>query len=343
MPLIRIVLADHDFMYINHLAQWFIENKPSQFQISVFTEKESFDRFVSENGDRIDIILAAEDFLVDNVRQNIESVVLGQAVRLSGLPSVEKYQPAPSVCSEILSILSDSVTGAEKWLSTGKSRLIACFSTNTCLKSALAIMLASLSNDYVYINFESFPFYTLSDNVQDYGKNLSDILYHIKSRKSNPVMALESAVVTGAGPCSFIPQLDNPRDLWELTDNEIDDLTETLKSWGHFSKVIADLECNTGLVTMKMLEAASNILIPFDRTNQHQVPGIKNFLKSINGLNNEKVRWVFCGKSDELRLPEEPGNLFELPWLNGSIPVSCGFSIDSEMKNRLADLLENLG
>ena len=34
---------------------------------------------------------------------------------------------------------------------------------------------------------------------------------------------------------------------------------------------------------------------------------------------------------------------FELPWLNGSIPVSCGLSIDSEMKNRLADWLENLG
>jgi len=42
VPLVHLVLADHDFEYINRLAQWFMENKTDRFSVSVFTEKESF-------------------------------------------------------------------------------------------------------------------------------------------------------------------------------------------------------------------------------------------------------------------------------------------------------------
>lgn len=59
--LVHLVLADHDFEYINRLAQWFMENKADRFSVSVFTEKESFKKFVSANGGKIDVILASED------------------------------------------------------------------------------------------------------------------------------------------------------------------------------------------------------------------------------------------------------------------------------------------
>ena len=60
MPLIHLVLAGSDFQYVNRLSQWFIENKSSQFQISAFTEKESFLNFLSQSENEIDVILAEE-------------------------------------------------------------------------------------------------------------------------------------------------------------------------------------------------------------------------------------------------------------------------------------------
>ena len=269
----------------------------------------------------------------------MESIVLGQAVELTDLPAIEKYQPAPSICSDILSVLSNNQTRAEKWFTFGKSHLIACFSTNIYLKSTLALLLSYLSTDYVYISLDSFPLYKIGENFQAYNKNLSDILYHIKSQKGNPVIALESAVFTDSSNINFIPPLDNPKDLWELTDNEADIFIEALTSWGHFSKIIADLECNTGPITIKLLEAASNIFIPFDKTHLHQIPRIKSFLNSIRGLNSDKIAWIFCGRNEEILLSEELDNLHELLWLNESIATMDGFSLDTDKRRQLEGLL----
>lgn len=333
MPLIHMVLADHDYEYVNHLAQWFIENT-RQFQISAFSEKESFGKFISENKSKINIILAAEDFLIDTGACNVIQVVLGQAAKLANLPAIEKYQPAPSICSNIMSVLSTNQAEAEKWYAAGKSELVVCFSMNTYLKSIFALLLSFLSSDYVYINLDSFPHCAIDEYYQAYNKNLSDILYHIKSQKGNPVMALESAVITGINRINFIPPLDNPGDLWELTGDETDIFIEALKSWGHFSKVIVDSECNLGPATIKLFEAASYIIIPFDKTNTHQVTRAKSMFNSITGLNPDKVRWVYCG-SEEIFLSEELKNCHEIRWINTSIPILNGFALDSYKRSQI--------
>lgn len=338
MPPINLVLADFDFEYVNHLAQWFIENKPHQFKLSVFTSKESFEKFF-ESKNNVDIILASEDFLIENIQQNAICIVLGQAVKMSGIACIEKYQPAPAICSDILSVISNSQHKAKNWYSSGKSDLVVCFSPNTYIRSTFALLLSALSKDYVYINLESFPLYMV-ENIQTYNRNLSDILYHIKSQKSNTVMALESAVITNRNHINFIPPLDNPRDLWELSETEFDVFIEALMCWGHFSKVIIDSECNTSPSTIKLFDAASFIVVPFEKTQINQIPRLKNMLNNIPGLDSEKVRWVLCGSSEELFSSEEMSNLYEFPWVRAYASDVNGFSLDPCEKNQLESLFK---
>lgn len=338
MPsLIHMVLADNDYEYVNHLVQWFRENKSDSFQISAFTEKESFQKFISESKNKIDIILASEDFLTENASGHGIPIVLGQAVKLNDLPSIEKYQPAPSVCSDILSVISVNKNEVKKWFGSGKSELVACFSPDIYIKSTFAMLLSAVSQDYIYINLESFPFYIMDQDFQSYSKNLSDILYHIKSRKGEPVMALESAVIEGNGQISFIPPMDNPGDLWELTDEEQDIFIEALKSWGHFSKIVIDTECNTGPMTIKLFEAASCIIVPFGKTHAGQIQRIKNMLESIRGLDTHKVKWVFCGNGEESFLPDLD-NCYEFRWLSAAMPGWGDFAADPDKKRQLEAL-----
>lgn len=340
MPLVHLVLADHDFEYINRLAQWFMENKADRFSVSVFTEKESFKKFVSANGGKIDVILASEDFITDIPANNgTTAILLGQALRIKNLPFVEKYKPAPSIYSEILSAVSASPAEAEKWNSGGKSDLVVCFSTNMYLKSVFAILLCLTAKEHVYVSLESFPFNTMEEDIY-FNKNLSDVLYYIKSRKGNPVMALESAVITREN-LSFLPPVDNPLDLWELTNDETDTLIEALGSWGHFSRVIVDPEVNAGSLTVKLLKAASCIVVPFDKKHMHQIPRMKRMFSGILGQDLGKVKWVNCGNSGTV-YPEELDNYFEITWIDESIlslPSLSDLSLQRFQRKNLEDLL----
>lgn len=338
MPLFHLVLADYDLDYVSHLAQWFTENKPHQFRISVFTENESFARFISENREKTDIILAAEDFLVNCETDKNISVVLGQASKLSDLRALEKYQPAPAIYSEIMTILSDNRNESVKWPSSVKSELVVCFSSNIYLKSVMALLLSALSREHVYINLESFPFYIMEENFHNYNKNMSDILYHIKSGRDNPSMILESAVIAGDS-INFIPPLDNPGDLWELTGDETRTFIEALKSWGRFPKIIVDPELNAGPAIIKILEEASVIIIPFNRKHMHQLPRIKNMLEGITGMDPGKIKWVCCGSS-EAPVSGEFEYFHEISWINENIPFSLnGLALDQFRKRQLEELL----
>lgn len=336
MPLIHMVLADSDFQYISHLSQWFIENKSYQFQVSAFTEKESFLNFLSQKDNEIDIILAEEGFLVEYPNLSDSCVVLGKAIKLTNIQTIEKFRSASSICSDVISIISKKQNDSTKWSMSGKSELVICYSPNLYLKSSIAILITLLTTKHVYVNFESFPFFELDNSYQAYSKNLSDILYHIKAEKGNPLMMLESAIATSSDQIQFIPPVSNPTDIWEISKKEMDIFIEALTTWGHFSRIIVDIECNTSPMIIKLLEASSSIIIPFDKTQKHQIMSLNNILNSILGKYNDKVKWVCCGDCAEKLIDVE--NYFQFPWLNACSTEFTGFSLDTYKINQLESL-----
>lgn|GEM_PF-650849 len=341
MSPLHLVLADRDYDYVSHFARWFAENKSGQFRVSVFTEPESFRKFISESDEKIDFILAAEDFLTNTEVKNVTTAVLGYNTKLENLPAIKKYQPAPVIYSEIQSVLSENSAETGYMYTPGRSELVVCFSPSIFLRSAFALLLTVLSENHVYISLESFPFIAMDVNSSSCGKNLSDIFYYIKSRKGNPVMALESAVVSN-GNMNFIPPLDNPSDLWELTNEEIQVFIEALRSWGNFSKIIINSDCNTGPATMKFLENASYIMVPFNKKHMHQVPRLKNMINRIPGSGG-KVIWIFCGNDDGILIPDIE-NCHIISWIDESIlSYTDNINLDPPRMNQLENLFSKHG
>jgi len=315
MPQINMIIAGRDEEYVKNLANWFMEHRTHQFRISVFTEKESFENFCRNENETPDIILADEAFLCADLETNNNIIILGESrsEKYIKLKHIEKYQPAPGIASSILTIMSEygKVSG---WNKPGKSEIIVCLSPDQALKTTFALYLAYACKDAVYLNFESFPFYRLLPEKSFANKNLSDILYNIKSSKGNTGIALDSAVYTDYTGLNIIPPIDNPNDIWELTENEMDALINSLKSWGHFKTVIADIELNAGPYTAKWLDAASTVFVPISPFLMHQKQRVNNMINSLSGTESEKVKWIQTMPFDSESF-EEPDRICYIPEL----------------------------
>ena len=291
MPQINMIIAGRDKEYIINLANWFRENKPQQFRVSVFTEKESLANFLLNEDEIPDVILAEEAILCSDIEKNNNIIILGESCGEKYNEHIEKYQPAPGIASAILSALSECGK-VPKWDKPGKSEIIVCISPDPALKSTIALCLALAYEDAIYINFESFPFYRFNPEKSFTNKSLSDILYHIKSLKGNTGIALDSAVYTDYSGLNIIPPIDNPSDMWEMTENEMDELIKSLKMWGHFKIIIADIELNAGPYTAKWLEAASMVFVPLSPMLLHQKQRVNNMINSMASTASKKVKWI---------------------------------------------------
>ena len=334
MPLVHMVLADADAEYVHRLAQWFRENKPRQFQISAFTARESFANFLQSGNPQADVILLSEQFLTPELMDTGNLIILGSPV--AGLPSVEKYQTASSLCSAVLSQMSGWQPVRPEFGNNGNSSIIACFSPDLRLKSTLALWLARMSQDHLYVNLEAFPAYSLQNEAE--GKTVSDIFYHIKAAKGNLAIALESAVCTSGG-INHVPHMDNPGDLWELTDKETGILAETLLSWGRFSNIITDVEFNTSPRTLHWLELAYCVIVPFTAEHHEQILRMKSMLAALPGAGTDKYRWVLAGANHNERLKDQFESLFWLPWLQ-ELPQQFGaLSLEKQAFEQLKALL----
>lgn len=340
MPLARMVIADCDEEYIRRLTLWFRENKPHQFQITAFTEKESFDKFLRENDSETDVILIGEKFLNPDLLQRGNVILLGSPSALyPNLHCLDKFQPAPVLSSGILALMSAWTNELPALRRSERSELIVCFSPDQRLKSAMALSLARGIPGCLYICFDSWPFYPLQPDTNQSFRNLSDVLYHIKASRGNVAFALESALYSDSSGINYIPPVDNPKDMWELSEKENGQFIESLLSWGRFPIIIADIECNAGPRAMQWLEAASHIILPVPVSLWHQAGRLENMLENL------PIRIVSVGRGFDnfpggIGLSGRDGAIYKhLPWLEEFQYDWKNYSMDGSMIKQLEELL----
>lgn len=335
--MIHMVLADREEEYVRRLTQWFAENKPCQFRISSFTEEDSFNRFLQSGEAEADVFLIEEYFLTKALSGKENLILLGGG-SVSEIPSVGKYQPASSLCAAILSHMSEWHKEMPKWGNTGKSDIIICFSPDQPLKSTLALHLTMASEDNLYMNLESFPYFTLQA-APHCSRGLSDILYHIKASKGNLTIALESAVCNTEQGMNFIRPMDNPRDLWELTGRETEIFGQSLISWGRFSEIILDVEFNTGPSMISWFDFASRIIVPYTAVHSRQIIRVKSMLESLPNMKPDKLRFVLAGQGSEPFLQSDADHFYSLPWLEAFPESSTDFCPSGSVAEQLRTLL----
>lgn len=265
------VLSDE--MYSNRLSDYISRHKNTFFEFMVFTCTDSVEEFVKL--DKIDILLADDKMAgnlphVENIRKVI---VLSDGGCLTGqkYPVIFKYQPAGHILKEIFEQAADddNIPGISSINSSKNPELIAVFSpfggagTSTYAENLCSSMAGN--NRVLYINLEIFDGFAEFDrtveNQRKYVRGMSEAVFYIKQRKDKLIFRLESIINQNKNGYSYILPVEDFRDLYSITPEDMEFFTNVLGRETLYDKIVFDI----GYVnesSLKLLGICDVVILP---------------------------------------------------------------------------------
>lgn len=247
---IRLAVLDKDFNYLSRLSNVFGVKYADKLQIYAFTDVEAAMQAVIN--DRIDILLAADQFEIDfkqlPQRCGFAYMVESQDVEsINDKVAICKYQRADLIFRQILSIYSENagnVSGIKYGDDNCKLMAFAPVSGGvgaSSMAAAAAMRFAAMGKKVLYLNLEKLG---ASDVFfQGAGQfDMSDLIFAIKSKKTNLSMKLESCVKQADNGVYFYAPTKIALDMMELGTEDIIKLITELQIAGIYDYIILDLD-----------------------------------------------------------------------------------------------------
>lgn len=270
---IKLALADNDDQYINRLINHFTANYSDKLEIYSFTDVEPLIEFIKKNP--VDVMIATEAFGVNTkeIPAKIAFAYFSDSSdidMIGGQKTICKYQKADLIYKEILSLYSEN-SDNDIIFKTGKlegSKIITFLSSSggvgsSTIAAAYAINLARKGKKVLYLNLEQFgsskAFFTGKGNF-----NFSDVLFAIKSKKSNLSMKLESTVKHDETGVYFYDECKTPLDISEMTEEDLKKLIDELQIAGLYQYVIITINSTLSKQTTKVLNESGLIILISD-------------------------------------------------------------------------------
>ena len=240
MMKIKLAILENDTSYLSRIVSVFGTKYADKFQIYSFTDQEvALDTLESA---KIEVLIASDFFDIDfkriPKRCGFAYFVDSQDVEtLNDRRTICKFQKADLIYRQILSIYSENA-GNISGLKFGddSSKIIVFESVSggsgaSTVAAAAAIHFASKGQKTLYLNFEKFgsadAFFKAEGQF-----NMSDIIFALKSKKTNLAMKLESCVKQAESGVYFFSQSAIALDMMELTPDDTMTLISELQLTG---------------------------------------------------------------------------------------------------------------
>lgn len=265
---IRVAVLDNDQIYLDRFVSAFSAKYSDKVELYSFSNLEIALDTVATN--RIDIFVASENFAIDP--SNIPSkCVFAYFVDNSGIDSYNncsaicKFQKADLIYKQFLSLYSEKAGGISSLKLDDDSTKIIVFSSpcggvgTSTVAAACAKHFSDNGNNVLYLNLEKFGsadvFFT-GDGQFD----MSEVIYALKSKKTNLSMKLESCVRKDACGVSFFAPTAIPLNMLELTNEDIIRLIEELKLTGSYNYIIIDVDFGFDSNHQKIYKLAHSVV-----------------------------------------------------------------------------------
>lgn len=250
-----LAIYDSDLVYATRFMEFFEKRKDFDFEISVFTRKDSLEDFLKEH--KIEILLLGEGFLPEEIpKENIKYIYgLSAHPRKEkdiGYPNVFKYQRAGEVMSEIISDYTRKEN--ETKVSSGSKDMcvISIFSpipdiTKLTFAWSLALILSEKKKTlFIPLDFLPVPIISSSDNSN---QAISELIYYLKDNNPNIITKMNS-LLRYIGGLSYLSGLTLGLDLLSIGREDTGRWIEELKAHTDYEAVVFYL----GLYTDSILE-----------------------------------------------------------------------------------------
>lgn len=265
---IKLAILDNDVNYLNRIVAAFGTRYAEKFEIYSFTESEiALANLVSA---KIDVLLADDSFDIDTTQlpRKCAFAYLVETMdidTLNGHQTICKFQKADLIYKQILSVYSENagnVTGVRVEDASTKIILFTSASGgvgSSTMAAACATHFATQNKKTLYLNLEKFG---SSDAIfsAEGQFDMSDIIFALKSRKTNLQLKLESCVKQDSRGVYFFSQTKIALDMLELKTEDVLQLITELKLAGSYDYIILDTEFDLDKNTIEIYRKAHAIV-----------------------------------------------------------------------------------
>ncbi|MBR4733732.1 MAG: chromosome partitioning protein ParA [Lachnospiraceae bacterium] len=265
---IKLAILEKDSVYLNRLVAAFNVKYADAFEIYSFTEKQNAVSALDER--KIDILLSSDNFDFEN-EAIPKRCTLAYLVDSTDIESynehraIGKFQRIDLIYKQILSIYSENAKNISlAVLGDDKTKVISFQSVSggcggSTMAAACAIHFAAAGKKTLYLNLEKFG---VSDSffAAEGQFDLSDIIFYLKSKKSNLALKLESCVKQDPRGVFFYSDCKVALDKMELGTDDILLLITELKLTGTYDVIVLDLDFSLAKDGMSILNRSNAVV-----------------------------------------------------------------------------------
>ncbi len=247
---IKLAILEKDQSYLNRIVTAFNMKYFDKFEIYSFTDEGI--ALSTLESTRIDVLVASDafDININSIPKRCGFAYFVDSVdvyTVNEQRAICRFQKADLIYKQILSIYSENasnVSGVK--FGDERARVFAFCSVGggvgaSTMAAAAAINYASKNKKTLYLNLEKFG----SSDVFFSGEgqfDMSDIIFALKSKKTNLPLKLESCVKQDNSGVYFYAKSKVALDMHELNGDDIVRLISEIKLTGSYDYIIIDMD-----------------------------------------------------------------------------------------------------
>ncbi len=270
---IKLAIFESDAGYLHRLVPMLSSKYAEELEIYSFTDAAAAMACLEEK--KIDVFLASEHLVIDfsEIPKRCGFAYLVESLdidSINGHKAVCKFQKGELLYKQVLSIYSEhmpNVTGISGAQNGAMKTIVFCspsggVGTSTAA-AACAIALTNSGYRVLYLNAEV---YGEADNYFscDGQFDFSDVIYAVKSNKTNRAMKLQSTVKQDVSGVYFYSSVKIPLDMMEMKMADYVTLQEELMHIGAYDYVVMDMEFPRKQAEFQFFEKCNSIVIVTD-------------------------------------------------------------------------------
>lgn len=265
---IKLAILEKDDRYLNRMVSVFGTKYADKLEIYSFTDEKI--ALSTLNSSRIDMLIASDAFEIDF---NMIPKRCGFAYFVDSADvdtvnekhAICKFQRADLIYKQIISVYSESAGNIARLKIGDESTKVIIFSSpnggvgTSSVAAACATHYAISGKKALYLNLEKFgssDTFFFSEGLFD----MSDIIYALKSKKTNLSMKLESCVKQDNNGVHFYSQSKVALDMLELSTDDMIQLISELKLIGMYDYIIVDMDFSMSKDVMKVYKQAHAVV-----------------------------------------------------------------------------------
>lgn len=265
---IKVVILDQDENYKNRLI--------SNFQIKYADKLELYSFSVNEHltenlkASKADIILLDDELGISAKEISKEQIVvyLSKTMdieELEGIPAICKFQKIEMIYKQILGIYAENVSNMKLKSGNTSGRILLFISAQggsgaSSVAASYVLRSANRGRKVFYLNLELLgctDLYFFGDGIMSF----SDIIYALKSKKSNLGIKMECAFKTDRSGVDFFDTCKNAYDMAELKDEEIKDLLKGISQIREYEDIVIDLSGGIDKRTVMLMKDCADKIV----------------------------------------------------------------------------------